>query len=101
MIDVLLYFLSVNYFLCIDFGFSNYYMKDELLKTFCGSPPYAAPELFEGTSYSGPQADIWVRAGGGEGRGRGRGRRRGKLREEECTYVRIYIVEREWEYGIA
>ena len=109
MISVLLYFLSVNYFLCIDFGFSNYYMKDELLKTFCGSPPYAAPELFEGTSYSGPQADIWVRVGGGEGRergrgrgrGRGKGRRRGKLREEECTYVRIYIVEREWEYGIA
>ena len=26
------YFLSVNYFLCIDFGFSNYYMKNELLK---------------------------------------------------------------------
>ena len=64
-------------------------MKDELLKTFCGSPPYAAPELIEGTSYSGPQADIWVRAGHGEGRGRGRGRRRsGKVREEECTYVR-------------
>ena len=57
MYDVI-YFLSANYFLCIDSGLSNYYMKDGLLKTFCGSPPYTAPELFEGTSYSGPQANI-------------------------------------------
>jgi serine/threonine-protein kinase SIK3 len=42
-----------------DFGFSNYFKESELLKTFCGSPPYAAPELFEGISYQGPQADIW------------------------------------------
>ena len=65
---VLQYVLSANYFLCIGSGFSNYYIKDELLKTFCGSRPYAAPELFEGTSYSGPQADIWVSEGEGEGR---------------------------------
>ena len=32
-----------------------------MLKTWCGSPPYAAPELFEGREYSGPQVDIWVR----------------------------------------
>lgn len=42
-----------------DFGFSNYYSKDALLSTWCGSPPYAAPELFEGKRYSGPKADIW------------------------------------------
>ena len=46
--------------LCADFGFSNYYNGGEMLKTWCGSPPYAAPELFEGKEYSGPQADIWV-----------------------------------------
>jgi serine/threonine-protein kinase SIK3 len=47
-----------NVKLC-DFGFSNSYKPDEFLKTWCGSPPYAAPELFEGKEYAGPQADIW------------------------------------------
>jgi serine/threonine protein kinase len=42
-----------------DFGFSNYFEKSSLLATWCGSPPYAAPELFEGKMYSGPKADIW------------------------------------------
>ncbi|CAH2041442.1 unnamed protein product, partial [Iphiclides podalirius] len=42
-----------------DFGFSNYYATGELLATWCGSPPYAAPEVFEGKRYSGPEIDIW------------------------------------------
>lgn len=47
-----------------DFGFSNFYRKGEELNTFCGSPPYAAPEVFEGRRYHGPQIDIWVRSKG-------------------------------------
>ncbi|XP_008825602.1 serine/threonine-protein kinase SIK1 [Nannospalax galili] len=42
-----------------DFGFGNFYKPGEPLSTWCGSPPYAAPEVFEGREYEGPQLDIW------------------------------------------
>ena len=42
-----------------DFGFSNYFTPGSVLSTWCGSPPYAAPELFEGRKYDGPKTDIW------------------------------------------
>jgi len=35
------------------------YKDDEPLKTHCGSPEYAAPELFDGTKTYGPEIDIW------------------------------------------
>uniref|UniRef100_A0A915KU61 non-specific serine/threonine protein kinase n=1 Tax=Romanomermis culicivorax TaxID=13658 RepID=A0A915KU61_ROMCU len=43
----------------VDFGFSNYAPEETLLQTWCGSPPYAAPELFLGEKYSGQKADVW------------------------------------------
>ncbi|XP_006870876.1 PREDICTED: serine/threonine-protein kinase SIK1 [Chrysochloris asiatica] len=42
-----------------DFGFGNFYKSGEALSTWCGSPPYAAPEVFEGKEYEGPQLDVW------------------------------------------
>ena len=46
-----------------DFGFSNFWSPVGHLDTWCGSPPYAAPEVFEGAKYRGPEIDIWVSTG--------------------------------------
>lgn len=43
-----------------DFGFSNFWSAGRHLETWCGSPPYAAPEVFLGQKYTGPEVDIWV-----------------------------------------
>ena len=44
----------------VDFGLSNQYSsKEPLLKTACGSPCYAAPEMIAGKKYQGLGCDIW------------------------------------------
>ena len=43
----------------IDFGLSHEFDGDELLKTKCGSPSYAAPEIIYSPFYDGFKVDIW------------------------------------------
>eukprot|EP00038_Savillea_parva_P019353 m.27275 g.27275 ORF g.27275 m.27275 type:complete len:445 (+) comp4394_c0_seq2:170-1504(+) len=44
-----------------DFGFAGFYDTTgrQRLSEFCGSPPYAAPEIFIGRPYIGPEVDAW------------------------------------------
>ncbi|KAI9209410.1 kinase-like domain-containing protein, partial [Polychytrium aggregatum] len=42
-----------------DFGLSNIMADGEFLKTSCGSPNYAAPEVINGKYYAGPEVDVW------------------------------------------
>ncbi|KAL0952141.1 hypothetical protein HGRIS_008760 [Hohenbuehelia grisea] len=42
-----------------DFGLSNEIVDGSFLKTSCGSPNYAAPEVISGQFYTGPEIDIW------------------------------------------
>ncbi|CAI6256110.1 unnamed protein product [Periconia digitata] len=43
----------------IDFGLSNLFSPRNLLKTFCGSLYFAAPELLQAKQYTGPEVDVW------------------------------------------
>ena len=43
----------------VDFGLSNSYKHGDLLKTACGSPCYAAPEMISGKEYNGLYSDLW------------------------------------------
>ena len=43
----------------VDFGLSNIYKKNQLLKSKCGSLCFAAPEMISGKKYNGLNVDIW------------------------------------------
>ena len=43
----------------MDFGLSNVWKNEDMLKTACGSPCYAAPEMIQGKWYHGTGVDIW------------------------------------------
>lgn len=42
-----------------DFGLSNVFDSNRQLRTFCGSPLYASPEIVQGSPYIGPEVDCW------------------------------------------
>jgi MAP/microtubule affinity-regulating kinase len=35
----------------------SFFSPGNKMDTYCGSPPYAAPELFQGKKYDGPEVD--------------------------------------------
>eukprot|EP00401_Gymnodinium_catenatum_P040193 CAMPEP_0117608500 /NCGR_PEP_ID=MMETSP0784-20121206/80840_1 /TAXON_ID=39447 /ORGANISM="" /LENGTH=416 /DNA_ID=CAMNT_0005411775 /DNA_START=1 /DNA_END=1248 /DNA_ORIENTATION=- len=43
----------------VDFGLSNMFKDGQLLKTACGSPCYAAPEMIAGHLYVPARCDVW------------------------------------------
>jgi serine/threonine protein kinase len=43
----------------LDFGFASFYTPDSMLLTNCGSPCYAAPEIYDNAAYDGPMVDVW------------------------------------------
>lgn len=42
-----------------DFGLSNVAHDGDFLRTSCGSPNYAAPEVISGNLYAGSEVDVW------------------------------------------
>lgn len=51
--------LNDGFIKVIDFGLSSQYSPGQKLKTPCGSPCYAAPEMLQGLHYDGLLTDIW------------------------------------------
>lgn len=43
----------------VDFGLSNFIIDGKSLKTSCGSPNYASPEVLSQKAYVGSLSDIW------------------------------------------
>jgi|Transcript_10864 BR serine/threonine kinase len=52
--------LDLNYTIKIaDFGMASLSIPGIMLKTFCGSPHYASPEIISNEPYNGIKSDIW------------------------------------------
>jgi len=52
--------LDIDYTIKIaDFGMASLSIPDVMLKTFCGSPHYASPEIISNEPYNGIKSDIW------------------------------------------
>ena len=43
----------------LDFGFASFYTAENMLTTNCGSPCYAAPEIYDNKAYDGHMVDVW------------------------------------------
>ncbi|KAJ2956342.1 hypothetical protein NQZ79_g7807 [Umbelopsis isabellina] len=50
---------SKNEVKIVDFGMASLQPQTSLLKTSCGSPHYACPEIVTGKQYDGRLADVW------------------------------------------
>ena len=60
-LDNIRYNPETGHAVLLDFGFATFYdqVGHNLLNTNCGSPSYAAPEIFEHRQYRGPEVGIW------------------------------------------
>lgn len=51
---------QTNQITVIDWNFATEWQPNVYQNCFCGSPEYAAPEMFEGEPYIGPEVDIYA-----------------------------------------
>lgn len=52
-------FDSQNNIKIADFGLCEKFIPGVKLGTYCGTPEYMAPELFQGHKFDGPKVDVW------------------------------------------
>ena len=58
-LSVLQCLFCASWLYVLDFGLSNMFAEGQLLHTHCGSPEFAAPELFYDRHDYGPEVDAW------------------------------------------